>query len=245
MNCLKIIATYLGPRRQKNNNFSSYEQTKQYLNYSINDIEKHIDPGMKMDVLIVNNDDGNEESKNFINSFNNLKLKKGNVFVTHRINEGGSFGAFAYGYSLLEDKYDYYIFNEDDITIFQSNYMEEVDFLFKTNDTLGFISFSPISFSSRPHSGGGFGVAPNHILKNIVKDKSTNKLRYHSGTDYSTYEGSEVEFTNCIVRSGFRIINHPSFSCLAENYKKHESQNVHRYVTEENLSKPFLYRVGF
>jgi len=32
MNCLKIIATYLGPRRQNNNNFASYQETKNYLN---------------------------------------------------------------------------------------------------------------------------------------------------------------------------------------------------------------------
>jgi hypothetical protein len=244
MSCLKIIATYLGPRRQNNNNFSSYEQTKEYLNYSLNEIESNIDPGIKMDVLIVNNDDGREESKNFINSFNNKKIKNGKIYVTHRENVGGSFGAFSRGYSLTEDRYNYYIFNEDDITIFHPNYMEEVDFLFKIDNNLGFISFSPISFSSIPHAGGGFGVATNYILKNVVKDPSTNKLRYFHSTDYAAYEGSEVEFTNCIKRAGFKIVNHPSFSPLAQNYKKHQCQNVPQYVTEENLSKPFLYRVG-
>jgi hypothetical protein len=244
MNCLKIIATYLGPRRQNNNNFSSEHQAKEYLNYSLNEIEANIDPGIKMDILIVNNCYGNEESKNFINFFNNKKLKKGRIFVSHRENDGGSFGAFSHGYSLFEDKYDYFIFNEDDIIITKSNYMEEVDFLFKENKNIGFISFSPISFSSCTHSGGGFGVTTNNILKNIVKDKSTNKLRYFNGTDYNLYERSEIEFTNCIVRSGLKLINHPSFSPLAENYKKHQSQNVPQYVTEENLSKPFLYKVG-
>jgi hypothetical protein len=118
MNCLKIIATYLGPRRQNNNNFSSAHQAKEYLNYSLNEIEANIDPGIKMDVLIVNNCDGNEESKNFINFFNNKKLKKGSIFVSHRENDGGSFAAFSHGYSLFEDKYEYFIFNEDDDAIF-------------------------------------------------------------------------------------------------------------------------------
>lgn len=244
MNCLKIIATYMGPRRNYNNNFSSYDQCKNFLNYSLNEIERHIDPGIDMDVLIVNNEDNNQDSKNFINSFNNKKIKKGKIFVTHRENVGGSFGAFAHGYSLFEDKYNYFLFNEDDIAIFAPHYMEEVDFIFKQQKDIGFISFSPISFCGRPHSGGGFGVAPNHILKNIVKDPSTNLLRYRNTTNYSDYEHSELEFTNCIVRGNYKIVNHPSFSPLAQNYTKHDCQNVRHYVTPENLSKPFLYKVG-
>ena len=70
-------------------------------------------------------------------------------------------------------------------------------------------------------------------------------LPYHAENTYSAFEQSEIIFTNCIHTLGFKIVNVPEYSPLASNYEKHTSQNKPEYVTNENLNKTFIYKVGF
>ena len=206
--------------------------------------EKIIDPGIPMDVIIVNNTIGDTEADNIINSFDGTSIFNGHVSVFTRENLGGSFGAFSYAYDLLSSEYDYFLFNEDDILITHHGYFKRAIEVMSEDNTVGFVAFSPISHGSHDpvHCGGGFGVSSGFILEKI-KNKF-GKLPYNQTNSYSSFENSEILFTNSVNDIGYSIVNVPEYSPLAENYLKHTSQNKPHYITEENLNKTFIYKVG-
>src|SRR3990167_664947 len=66
----------------------------------------HYKAGAEYDIIIVDNDSKDKESLKFINS---LPYQ-----VFHRENVGFSFGGYKLAWDTFGDKYDYYVFNEQD-----------------------------------------------------------------------------------------------------------------------------------
>lgn len=242
MRAAKIISVYIGPRRNMNNNLLNETDCIEFLKLQIEN-EQTLDSGIPMDVIIVNNDTYNESANEFINSLNNQSVYNGTIKVFHRPNIGGSFGAFSYSYEMIRNDYDFFLFNEDDIMIHTPNYFKRSAEILQENLNIGFVAFSPISYHEPYHCGGGFGVSSKRILE-LVRQRFGN-LPYYQDNTYYAFEQSEVLFTNCIHSLGFSIENIPEYSSLASNYEKHTSQNKPQYVTEENLNKTFIYKVGF
>ena len=242
MRCAKIISVYIGPRRNMNNNLLNSDQCIEFLKLQIEN-ECNLDAGAELDVIIVNNDTGDIAANEFINSLDNQPIYNGNIRVFSRQNLGGSFGAFSYGYDLICNDYDFILFNEDDIMITQPGYFRRAIELLTTDETIGFVAFAPISYHQPYHCGGGFGITSTKILEQIRS--KFGMLPFIPDNTYYAFEQSEVMFTNSIHNIGYSIVNVPEYSPLAENYEKHTSQNKPQYVTLENLSKPFIYKVGF
>lgn len=241
MKILKIIATYGGNRRQMNNNLLTPTDCINFLKLQVEN-EINLDPGCDMDVLIVNNDNGNIDFNNYIQSLNDTKIHSG-VIKTHlRANLGGSFGAFSEGFDLYENEYDYFLFNEDDIMIFEPSYMDNILDVFDKDNKVGFVSLSPLSYTIPIHSGGAFGVAKKEAL--IGVKKAHGRLPYIADTSYESFQRSEIDFTSTITALGYYMTTVPQYSTLASNYLKHESQNNSHYITGDNLSKKFIYKVG-
>ena len=114
--------------------------------------------------------------------------------------------------------------------------------LFETDISIGFIPLSPLSYTYPVHCGGGFGVGKRSVLQEVCKE--FGHLPFVAGNSYQSFEQSEVRFTSCITELGYSLTPVEDYSCLAENYTKHTSQNIPQYVTEANLSKKFIYKVG-
>lgn len=242
MNALKIISTYYGERRNANNNLLNGQECLEFLKLQIEN-EINLDPGCDMDLLIVNNDTNNPDFNQYLNSLNGTKIFRGTVLISHRENMGGSFGAFSHGYDLMSESYQYFLFNEDDIIITHPGYFKRAIDELNSDDTYGFIAFSPICLHGHPvHCGGGFGVTSKKIL-DTIKTKYGN-LPYIHKNSYGDFQESEVMFTNNVIEVGYVIKNIDEWSPLAENYLKHSSQNREMFVTQDSLSKPFIYRVG-
>jgi GT2 family glycosyltransferase len=225
-----------------NNNLLNSEQCIEFLKLQI-DNEKTNDPGCELDIIIVNNNTNNHEANLYIDTLNGQKIFNGIIRVFHRQNIGGSFGAFSYAYDQIFNEYDYFLFNEDDIMLTEPDYFKKAIEILQSDDSVGFVAFSPISYHEPYHCGGGFGVTSKRILE-LVKQRF-GILPYHAENTYSAFEQSEIIFTNCIHTLGFKIVNVPEYSPLASNYEKHTSQNKPEYVTNENLNKTFIYKVGF
>jgi hypothetical protein len=242
MKSAKIISVYIGARRNMNNNLLNNEECVEFLKLQIEN-ERRIDPGVPMDVIIVNNDNNDLNANKFIDSLHDQEIFNGKIRVLHRPNIGGSFGAFSYGYDVFSDEYDFFLFNEDDIMITQPLYFKRAIDVLKEDESIGYVAFSPISYHEPYHCGGGFGVSSRRIL-DLVKS-TYSKLPFIKLNTYHAFERSEIEFTNCIYRLGFRLTNVPEYSPLAKNYEKHTSQHKVEYITEENLNKTFIYNVGF
>ena len=71
----------------------------------------------------MNNDTGNQEGKDYLNTLDNKELQNGNIYVHHRENIGRSFGGYNFAVKKYKDKYSHYIFTEDDVLIFGNNYI--------------------------------------------------------------------------------------------------------------------------
>jgi hypothetical protein len=171
-----------------------------------------------------------------------MSIHSGKIHILSRENIGGSFGAFSEGYAYLGKDYDYVIFNEDDILIFYPEYMKPILNLFDSDSTIGFVPLAPLSYTHPVHCGGGFGVGRKSVLDKLCE--RFGNLPYIAQNSYQSFEQSEIGFTSSIVAIGYKLAPVEDFSCLAENYQKHTSQNRPQYVTEANLSKKFIYKVG-
>lgn len=238
----KIISVYIGARRNMNNNLLTEQDCINFLKLQI-DNEQNLNCGVPMDIIIVNNNTNHSDANAFIDSLDGQKTVNGKIRVFHRPNIGGSFGAFSYAYDMISSDYDFFLFNEDDIMITQPNYFKKAIELLENDSNIGFIAFSPISYHEPYHCGGGFGVTSKRIL-DLIKQRY-GILPYYAENSYYAFEQSEIIFTNCIHSLGFKIANITEYSPLASNYLQHTSQNKPQYVTSENLSKTFIYKVGF
>lgn len=243
MKSLKIMSVYCGQRRPRNNNPQTPSDALLFLKKQIEN-EKSLDPGADMDLLLVNNDANCLEANEYIASLEGVTIYSGVIKTITRPNKGGSFGAFSHGFDLQKEDYDYFLFNEDDIMIYEPGYLSHCITLIEGDPDIGFVALSPISFTYPIHCGGGFGLSSKPVL-NTVCDNNGGKLPYHDGVDYNTLERSEVIFTSVIVNLGYKMINSPLYSTVALNYIKHTSQMNPHFLTQENLSKKHIYKVGF
>lgn len=114
--------------------------------------------------------------------------------------------------------------------------------LFETDSRIGFVPLSPLSHTHPVHCGGGFGVGSRSVLQQVCK--KFGKLPFVAQNSYGAFEQSEIGFTSCITELGYLLTPVQAYSSLAENYTKHTSQNMPHFVTEANLSKKFIYKVG-
>ena len=109
-------------------------------------IEKELecDPGVDVDLIIVNNDTGWKYGKDYLNSLERTKLKRGNIRVFHRDNFGRSFGGYNFAFEKLKDLYDFFIFTEDDILISFHNYAAIAIEIFNSIENCGFVAFQEL-----------------------------------------------------------------------------------------------------
>ena len=97
MNIGKVIVTCFVPRGQRPShgtthaqNLPSPDSVLQMIKRTV-ETEKRIDAGMPMDTIIVNNDEGFIDGREFLDSINETPTKNGHFKVMHRENYGRSF----------------------------------------------------------------------------------------------------------------------------------------------------------
>lgn len=241
--CAKIVCHYFGPRRLE---YNTPADLKSFLHTFIEN-EVSIDNGMPMDLILCNNISNNDELNNLILEFNGKKTKNGKIIVEARHNVGGSFGAYYDMYKMYHKDYDYWFFSEDDVLIFKEKYIQSfVDFI-ESDNRVGFVCLAPLSnnISLAAHSGGGCGLTSSKMMEIVYPIDKVNEIlnRMWINMPYGELQNYEVFFTNEFVKSGFELKNHPDFSPVCSNYSSHMGQR--NYATSENLSKEFIYKVGF
>jgi len=203
MKVCKVIVTALLDRNRGGKN--EYPHHEQHHNVSsildmlkaALELDKTFLPGVDMDTIIVNNDVGNEEANDKLKK---LVKKYKKVKLVTRPNNGGSFGAYLDIYSKYKDKdkYDYYIFTEDDILIGgQVNYLDYLINEFEKQD-MGFLGLVGVSRGENhpEHAHGGVGLISTENLKETYLD---NPFIYE-GFNRAHSIGHEIQFTNNIKK---------------------------------------------
>ena len=240
--CVKIICCYFGDRRNIHNTPANIID---FIKINIEN-EINIDNGINTDVILVNNDVGNIEANEFLNTYDGLKTKNGKIIVETRENRGGSFGSYYYSFLKYKDDYDYWFFCEDDVLIYEDGYMKEFVNHLNTSPELGFVALAPMSSSTYPtHSGGGCGLTSTEkFINSRGLENITNTLNSFSpNLSYGELEDNEVSFTNLYYSKNYHISNHPNFSPLCLNFNLHGGQKSHYKPEYANLK--FIYKVGF
>ncbi len=137
-NC-KIISTYFGPRRNKPNGI---EDTINFWNDKILKYELEIDPGVKVDTIIVNHDYGNKKVKEYLDSLDGLSTKRGIIKIYNRPwdkGTGGSFLSFGKAFEKFKNEYDYWFFTEDNVIMIQDNYYLKALNQIEKKEKIGYI----------------------------------------------------------------------------------------------------------
>jgi hypothetical protein len=244
-NC-KVIATYFGPRRYFPRDINdTIDLIKEVIENEIN-----IDPGVDLDVILVNHDFGNPDVINFLDTINGINLNRGKLIVLNRPWESGtgmSYSSYNYAFQMYKDSYDYWFFTEDDvITILPDYYRIAIDQLESDGDNAFIGCHRCILEEGVPvhaHSGCGLtskkfieeaissngGTLPYSNLpmpeevSNLVKNMDREKF-LSSSSLRSWYRSAEVDgeiaFTNIYSRIGFNIKNLETPSPVVKVYQQ-------------------------
>jgi hypothetical protein len=228
-NC-KIISTYFGPRRA---NPKDKSETK----ILIEDVFNHeitTDPGVDLDVFLVNHDFGDETVKEFLEKYDNKKINRGTFKVINRKwgdGIGGSFKSFSHAFELLKEEYDNWFFTEDDAIIILDGYYKKAIDQLNMEENIAFIGFyrgkPEIGVPTHAHGGCGFtnkgylnkvfdrlghlqySKTPMPIeAQNYIKSNNRDAL-FSTNMLKDWYEDfackGEVGFTNEFVKDGYEI----------------------------------------
>ena len=231
MKVLKIISTVFKKRTFRNEtllegepllytvgsqNFKTNKDIKNLILYNLK-YEHLIDPGVDMDVLLVNNNVKNKFGNKFIRKLNNRKLPRGKLMtITRPSNNGWSYGAFNYAFNKFKNYYDYFIFIEDDAILDKNEYARIAINKFNKSKRCGFVSFIGLNkkkyFNLNKkesfHAHNAIGLSSKKIL---IKVQNINGcLPFYSGNNKVDYvriiKDGEIRFTNIIYRLGYKLI---------------------------------------
>ena len=232
MRAVKIVGTVFTPRSLReqtelegdpliysmgSQNFQTIKDIKDLIKLIVSEEEK-TDPGMALDLVIVNNDVGNKDANSFLDQFNEKKIKNGKIIILHKPNNNGwTYGAYNFGFSKLRDNYDFFIFTEDDTLINRNNYAIDAVNKFNSVKDCGFVAFIGINYKQYfklnledcIHAHSGAGLSSKHVLETIYK--INGNLPFYNGPDIKNYikviKSGEIDFTNLIHKNNFKLVS--------------------------------------
>lgn len=139
------------------------------------------------------------------------------VELHFRENYGLSYGAWADAYDRNEDRYDYFIFNEDDYFFCQNNWDGYLVNKFESHDDTGFVCIAlrePHTWNDyKKHAGHATSISSNQVLKHIKKVYGTiphgDKKDYHSnerlGQINQTFSSVNLGYNIYDIRDDYRV----------------------------------------
>lgn len=176
-NC-KVIATYFGPRRYFPRGI---DDTINLINEVVEN-EINIDPGVDLDVIIVNHDFENKKVTDFLNSINGTKINRGNLIVLNRPWENGigmSYASYDYAFKKYSKDYDYWFFTEDDVITILPDYYKISKNQLLSNENNAFIGCHRCILEPHVplHAHSGCGLTSKYILEKAIS-KNNGTLPY-------------------------------------------------------------------
>lgn len=204
-------------------NFSNETEIIDLIKFNL-EREDKLDPGHEQDILIISsNAQEFKKGEIFLNQLNGKKYNFGKIYTIMRENIGYSFGAYDHGYQLFKDKYDFYIFIEDDISTYQKNYLIDAVSFWNKTENCGFVPFIEKTKISKAHKKalsiqdngyischGGIGMSSRKVLSEVCNKYGC--LPHYKSADQS-YEmqilKGEIEFTYKIKELGYSFAEIP------------------------------------
>ncbi len=200
-----VVNFYLGERR-----FTIEEQKTDRLLYLKMQILNLLSYKHSLSTIIFNFN-FREEDLEYIPEIFNLvpkKIQNANVEIHFRKNYGMSYGAWSDAFDRKEDKYDYFIFNEDDYFFVDNSWDQYLIDKFNSFGDCGYlcmkVSEPAYCNNYRKHAGHSTGISSNKVLKDVKK--KFGLLPHSQGQDYpSTEHEGQVDQTFCMLELGYNI----------------------------------------
>jgi hypothetical protein len=218
---VKVIAVYLGPRRSVP---SGPRETYPMLRFLL-DCERSVDAGCEADTLLVYNrepslENGHEvdwlrRCEDLLDEADGAETVNGTIKLVSRENVGLSLGAYNHAFTWFGDRYDYWLFTEDDqVMVGDGTFACAIEQM-KANPKIGFVAIVGVSTNRQhpPHVHGGVGVSSRQILNEIKAANASDRhpegqLPYHIGKGYDNQrQRAEIRFTNVIHQRGYRLVD--------------------------------------
>lgn len=210
--CKVIVCSFLDGRDIRNNvEFPAHNQsagTSEDIRKMVEDVynlEVKQDAGLPVDIYFVNNNVGYERGNKWLDEIHGTKTANGHIYVIHRTNTGGSFGAYNHAFKMLRNKYDYFLFTEDDLLILGEMYYKKAINTFNKY-ALGFLAFIDVERKrNKVHAHGGVGLTSTEILDRVVLKHGS--LPHFSGEwdKPKVIRDGEIPFTNTIHEMGYTL----------------------------------------
>jgi len=210
--CL-VVPFYFAARRIRSN-YQTFKGSSDVIELAEACYENYLrwDSGCDTDIIFVNNSPEVKEASRFLDKINGSKVKNGKLIVINGDNIGMGFGAHSLAYKTFKDKYDYWMFTEDDTLITKKNLMKIAIEQLKSNSNLGFVACYGLALGSRKHAHGGIGCTSKENLEKVWAKHG--KLPHHESipdlTDNKKFKHThimhgEIAFTNCYAKLGMEI----------------------------------------
>jgi len=226
-NVVKVIVTSFAPRIKARRKFPCHNQNALVDNDIVDmlkviyKLEQEIDNGTPVDTIIVNNKDKHhlyKEGDKYLDSINGTETKNGKLTVLTRPNVGRSFGGYNYAYQQFRDKYEYWVFFEDDHLLIDPYFIKNSINHLNKHPEVAFVSvFDNLSVKDGKQycAHGGVGCAHRKHLDLIVEELGSFpyciELEMNTNTNVHVRKG-EIPFTNTLVNLGFDLATYPKMA---------------------------------
>jgi len=209
------INFYLGDRRKTIDKYT-IEDRLYFLKQQINTLEKYFHSLSK----IIFNFNIREEDYKYVSQIFNLTpkyIQGAEVEINFRPNYGMSYAAWSEAFDRNEDKYDYFIFNEDDYFFIQNNWDSYLVNKFNSYDDCGFICpivREPHHWNDyKKHAGHATTISSNKVLKEIKQKHGSlphgDKQDYHTnerlGQIGQSFSSLELGYNIYDIRDDYRV----------------------------------------
>jgi RimJ/RimL family protein N-acetyltransferase len=225
-----IITLFFGDRRSKD--IPLYYENKLCF------LEKHIElltnlkHNLSKIIFVINTDDNESvDVKNALSIIPN-KLNNSDVEVVLRQNIGMSYGAWSDCFLVNKDKFDYFIFNEDDYFFVIDNFDTILIEKFESREDSGYLCgiVSENKNINQPlHAAHSTGISSNTVLSKVVEVHG--ELPHSKSNDYGNVEiNSQVKQTNSMIELGYNLYD------LRDEYKIYfdYTGNIKEFFPENN-----------
>lgn len=169
------------------------------------ELETTQDAGVPMDIYIMNNNVGYHVGDSWLDSIHGASTKNGHIYVIHRENNGGSFGAYHDAYISLRNKYEWFMFTEDDLFVFGEGYYKTAIDTFNERK-VGFLALIGIgNRDDKPHCHGGVGLTNRKILNEVLVSRGELPHPHELFDKAEAVRQGEIPFTNVIYKMGYKL----------------------------------------
>lgn len=173
------------------------------------------------------------------------KIGYSEVEINIRQNKGFSYAAFSEIYLSKRNKFDYFIFNEDDYVLVQNDWDKYLVEKFESLPNAGYlcpIVREPNEWNdNKRFAGHSFGISRNDILSKVIDN--FGKLPHSLENDYKLQERVQIDFTNVYEQIGYKIYD------IREDYRvpfamtQPQDPEIHRHFwwNDKDLIVPILF----